>query len=32
MHASSDGVQLSSLDNSYWKSHFDGFKRLYDAD
>ncbi|WP_244913445.1 LysM peptidoglycan-binding domain-containing protein [Heyndrickxia sporothermodurans] len=32
IHASSDGVQLSSLDNSYWKSHFDGFKRLYDAD
>lgn len=32
IHASSDGVQLSSLDNSYWKSHFDGFKRLYEAE
>lgn len=32
IHASSDGVQISSLDNSYWKSHFDGFKRLYELD
>ncbi|MCM3240438.1 LysM peptidoglycan-binding domain-containing protein [Heyndrickxia oleronia] len=29
IHASDNGVQISSLDNSYWKAHFDGFKRLY---
>lgn len=26
---SSGGVQITSLDNSYWKSHFDSFKRFY---
>ncbi|MGF2618067.1 LysM peptidoglycan-binding domain-containing protein [Rossellomorea vietnamensis] len=29
IHAGDDGVTISSLDNSYWKKHFDGFKRLY---
>ncbi|SDK13816.1 LysM peptidoglycan-binding domain-containing protein [Sediminibacillus albus] len=29
IHAESNGVKITSLDNSYWKSHFDGFKRLY---
>ncbi|MFC4025117.1 LysM peptidoglycan-binding domain-containing protein [Oceanobacillus longus] len=26
---SSGGVQITSLDNSYWKKHFDSFKRFY---
>jgi LysM repeat protein len=30
IHAGDNGVQISSLDNSYWKSKFDGFKRLYE--
>ncbi|PAE25755.1 LysM peptidoglycan-binding domain-containing protein [Bacillus sp. 7894-2] len=29
IHAGSSGVEISSLDNSYWKKHFDGFKRFY---
>ncbi|TYR73425.1 LysM peptidoglycan-binding domain-containing protein [Rossellomorea vietnamensis] len=29
LHASDDGVMISSLDSSYWKKHFDGFKRFY---
>ncbi|WP_226036194.1 C40 family peptidase [Aquibacillus saliphilus] len=29
IHAASGGVQVTSLDNSYWKKHFEGFKRLY---
>jgi len=30
IHAgSSTGVTVTSLDNSYWKSHFEGFKRFY---
>lgn len=29
IHAGDNGVEISSLDNSYWKAHFDGFKRLY---
>jgi LysM repeat protein len=29
IHAGSSGVEVSSLDNSYWKKHFDGFKRFY---
>ncbi|RIW31821.1 peptidoglycan endopeptidase [Bacillus salacetis] len=29
IHAGDDGVTISSLNNSYWKSHFDGFKRFY---
>lgn len=29
IHAGSKGVQISSLDNSYWSSHFEGFKRFY---
>ncbi|MGE8204591.1 LysM peptidoglycan-binding domain-containing protein [Heyndrickxia sp. NPDC080065] len=32
IHAGDNGVQLSSLNNSYWKSHFDGYKRLYELD
>ncbi|WP_299744228.1 LysM peptidoglycan-binding domain-containing protein [uncultured Rossellomorea sp.] len=30
IHAGDNGVQVSSLSNSYWKSKFDGFKRFYD--
>ncbi|MFD1037246.1 LysM peptidoglycan-binding domain-containing protein [Virgibacillus byunsanensis] len=29
IHSSSSGVQITSLSNSYWKKHFDGFKRFY---
>jgi len=29
INASSNGVEIASLDNSYWKSHFDSFKRFY---
>lgn len=30
IHAgTSTGVTISSLDNSYWKKHYDGFKRFY---
>ncbi|WP_339316181.1 LysM peptidoglycan-binding domain-containing protein [Oceanobacillus sp. FSL W7-1304] len=30
IHAgTSNGVQITSLDNSYWKKHFDSFKRFY---
>jgi peptidoglycan DL-endopeptidase LytE len=30
IHAtSSDGVVITSLDNAYWKKHFEGFKRFY---
>lgn len=30
IHAGDNGVQISSLSNSYWKSKFDGFKRFYE--
>jgi peptidoglycan DL-endopeptidase LytE len=30
IHAGDNGVEITSLSNSYWKSKFDGFKRLYD--
>jgi peptidoglycan DL-endopeptidase LytE len=30
IHAGDNGVEITSLDNSYWKSKFDGFKRFYD--
>lgn len=30
IHAGDNGVQISSLNNSYWKSKFDGFKRFYE--
>ncbi|MHA7138188.1 LysM peptidoglycan-binding domain-containing protein [Rossellomorea arthrocnemi] len=30
IHAGDNGVQITSLDNSYWKSKFDGFKRFYE--
>ncbi|WP_409252152.1 LysM peptidoglycan-binding domain-containing protein [Bacillus sp. SCS-153A] len=29
IHAGDSGVQITSLDHSYWKSKFDGFKRFY---
>ncbi|MFD2044545.1 LysM peptidoglycan-binding domain-containing protein [Ornithinibacillus salinisoli] len=29
IHASSGGVEITSLNNSYWKKHFEGFKRFY---
>ncbi|MDL4838932.1 C40 family peptidase [Aquibacillus rhizosphaerae] len=29
IHAANGGVQITSLDNSYWKKHFEGFKRFY---
>jgi peptidoglycan DL-endopeptidase LytE len=29
IHAGDNGVQITSLNNSYWKSKFDGFKRFY---
>ncbi|WP_164489531.1 LysM peptidoglycan-binding domain-containing protein [Rummeliibacillus sp. TYF005] len=30
VHAGGDQVQVSSVNNSYWKSHFDSYKRFYD--
>ena len=32
IHAGGDRVQISSLSESYWKNHFDSFKRLYAMD
>ncbi|RDW21504.1 peptidoglycan endopeptidase [Oceanobacillus arenosus] len=29
IHAGSDGVEITSVSNSYWKSHFDSYKRFY---
>jgi peptidoglycan DL-endopeptidase LytE len=29
IHAGNNGVEISSLSNSYWKSKFDGYKRFY---
>lgn len=29
IHAGSDGVEVVSLNNSYWKKHFSSFKRFY---
>jgi peptidoglycan DL-endopeptidase LytE len=29
IHAGDNGVEITSLNNSYWKSKFDGFKRFY---
>lgn len=29
IHADSQGVRITSLDNSYYKSRFDGYKRFY---
>jgi cell wall-associated NlpC family hydrolase len=29
IHASSNGVAISSIDNVYWKQHFTGIKRFY---
>ncbi|MBN8193753.1 LysM peptidoglycan-binding domain-containing protein [Bacillus sp. NTK074B] len=30
IHAGDNGVEITSLSNSYWKSKLDGFKRFYD--
>ncbi|MGG0657729.1 LysM peptidoglycan-binding domain-containing protein [Rummeliibacillus pycnus] len=30
VHAGGDYVQVSSVNNSYWNSHFDSYKRFYD--
>lgn len=30
VHAGGDHVQVSSVNDSYWKSHFDSYKRFYD--
>ena len=30
IHAGDNGVEITSLNNSYWKSKLDGFKRFYD--
>ncbi len=29
IHAGDSGVQITSLNDSYWKTKFDGFKRFY---
>lgn len=29
IHAGGDRVQISNVSNSYWKQHFDGYKRFY---
>lgn len=29
IHAGSNGVEITNLDNSYYKKHFDSFKRFY---
>ncbi|WP_077329109.1 C40 family peptidase [Virgibacillus siamensis] len=29
IHAGSDGVEISSLNNPYWERHFDSYKRFY---
>lgn len=29
IHAGSDGVEIASLSNSYWKSKFNGYKKFY---
>lgn len=29
IHAGSNGVEITSLNSSYWKKHFEGFKRFY---
>ncbi|WHY81736.1 LysM peptidoglycan-binding domain-containing protein [Siminovitchia fortis] len=29
IHAGNNGVEITSLNNSYWKSKFDGFKKFY---
>ncbi len=32
VHAGGDYVQVSSVNDAYWKSHFDSYKRFYDLD
>lgn len=29
IHAANDGVVISNVNDSYWKKHFEGFKRFY---
>lgn len=29
IHADNDGVRITNVNNSYYKAHFDGYKRLY---
>ncbi|XKH50437.1 LysM peptidoglycan-binding domain-containing protein [Chryseomicrobium palamuruense] len=32
IHAGSKGITVTSLNDSYWKKHFDSYKRFYSAD
>lgn len=32
IHAGSKGITITSLNDSYWKKHFDSYKRFYAAD
>lgn len=32
IHAGSKGITITSLNDSYWKKHFDSYKRFYSAD
>ena len=29
IHAGEDGVKIANVNNSYWKSKFDGYKKFY---
>lgn len=32
IHAGSKGISINNLNDSYWKKHFDSYKRFYSAD